>query len=478
MTMKYNNKSTIPMWCTKRTLCLRFYSTIYMITLTLFFQACDEFVAVDVAKNQLIAHGVFEEKATANAAMTDIYSKIRDFGMLTGTQAGLTHTLGLYTDELVFYGSAQNGNTAFYTNTLVASSVEIKNIWNLSYNQIYAANSVIAGVDGAVKLPQSDKDELKGEALFVRAMLHFYLTNIYGGIPYITTTDYEQNRKVSRNTVSDVYDLAKADLNAAIALLPNSYIGAGRTRPNKYAAYALLARVCLYAGVWEESSNAASAVLNNTVLYPFETDLNKIFLKESTSTIWQLSPKSTTGNTNEAATFIFTSTPPALSAMNKDLVLAFEAGDQRAVKWVKTITNGGTRWYHPFKYKKKTNTGTVENSIIFRLGELYLIRAEARARAGELIGAKQDLNVIRTTAGLANTTALTQQELLIAILQERRVELFTEFGHRFFDLKRFNQINEVLSASKSGWDANDVLFPIPETEIDLNGNLAPQNPGY
>jgi hypothetical protein len=109
---------------------------------------------------------------------------------------------------------------------------------------------------------------------------------------------------------------------------------------------------------------------------------------------------------------------------------------------------------------------------------MYLIRAEARAHSGDLIGAKEDLNTIRHTAGLADTSADTQDEILDAILQERRLELFTEFGHRFFDLKRFNRIQSVLSAAKPGWDAHDDLFPIPEAELSLNPKLLPQNPGY
>ena len=63
-------------------------------------------------------------------------------------------------------------------------------------------------------------------------------------------------------------------------------------------------------------------------------------------------------------------------------------------------------------------------------------------------------------------------------MHERRVELFTEGGHRWLDLKRTNQADNVLSQIKSSWDVTDVLFPIPEDEIENNANLLPQNPGY
>ena len=90
----------------------------------------------------------------------------------------------------------------------------------------------------------------------------------------------------------------------------------------------------------------------------------------------------------------------------------------------------------------------------------------------------EDLNVIRNRAGLGNTTALTQSALIVAVLEERQRELFTELGHRFFDLKRTNTLSNVLSPTKPGWDANDTLLPLPDAELLLNPNLKPQNPGY
>lgn len=161
------------------------------------------------------------------------------------------------------------------------------------------------------------------------------------------------------------------------------------------------------------------------------------------------------------------------------MVNAFEPGDQRKIHWIGSVTKGTTTWYFPNKYKQRTTTtSSLEYSIVFRLAEQYLIRAEARAQQGDLIGAKEDLNKIRNTAGLAGTTALSQQDILKALLQERRVELFTEYGHRFFDLKRANMLDEALSPVKAGWNTTDRLLPLPESELTLNPNLNPQNPGY
>jgi hypothetical protein len=234
----------------------------------------------------------------------------------------------------------------------------------------------------------------------------------------------------------------------------------------------------LYHQDWAEAADAASAVLNNPN-YSWETDLDKVFLKESATTIWQFKPKIDGTNTDEGGTYIFVTGPPPSVALSAAFVTSFEQGDQRKVHWTKTVTDGSTTWCHAYKYKQNTNTGTaLEYSVILRLAEQYLIRAEARAKQGDLIGAKEDLNRIRNTAGLGDTPAQTDEDILKAILQERKAELFTEYGHRFFDLKRTGFINETLSVSKPGWDANDMLWPVPETELLANPKLAPQNPGY
>ena len=98
-----------------------------------------------------------------------------------------------------------------------------------------------------------------------------------------------------------------------------------------------------------------------------------------------------------------------------------------------------------------------------------------------MTAAAADLNVIRQRAGLTNTTATGQQAILNAILHERQVEFFTEWGHRWFDLKRTGNVNAVMSVvtpQKGGiWNANWALYPIPISEITLNPNLK-QNPGY
>lgn len=453
------------------------FNLILCLMLLLPLASCDDFVAVDLPSGQLTAPAVFEEVSTARAAMADVYAKLRDSGLITGNASGLSVLMGVYGDELDYYGDAAAAPQHFYQNSLSATDGVIAGLWNNSYNEIYAVNAIIEGVAASSKLSQADKNKLTGEALFVRGLVHFYLANLYGDIPYIKTTDYQQNSQVGRLLVAQVYDQVIADLLLAQSLLPEE-ADYERVLPNKAAATALLARVYLYRGNWAEAANEASAVLNSGV-FLVPTDLDTVFLKDSPETIWQFKPSADGINTYEGQSFIFTAGPPPLVGLRAELRSAFEPGDMRRSHWVGSIGAGSTAWYFARKYKQQTNTGSSEEySVVLRAAELYLIRAEARARQGELTAAKDDLNFIRNRAGLAQTTSLTQDELLQAVLQERRVELFTEHGHRFFDLKRFGQLDAILGTVKAGWNTSDVLLPLPESELLLNPNLKPQNAGY
>ena len=448
----------------------------FLIAVCLMLAGCDSYVEVDLPASQLTAKTVFEDAGTANVAMAGLYTKMRDGGLLTGNSNGVSCNLGLYADEFDYYYQYSVSN--FYTNSLFPGDLGINDIWNKSYNQIYSANAVLEGLQNSTAIAEADKKQLQGEALFIRALIHFYLLNLYGDIPYITTTDYLLNSKVSRMSGDKVYDLIVTDLNKAIELLSEDYVSPERILPNRSTANALLARVYLYMRLYPEASNAASAVINNP-LYGWETDLDKIFLKESNTTIWQFMPNTSDSNTVEGSLYIFTSGPPPIVGLKPDFVNAFEQGDERKSHWTTEVTDGVSTWYHASKYKQASTTpSSVEYSVVFRLAEQYLIRAEARAYQGDLIGAKEDLNMIRITAGLTNTAAVTADEIIKDILNQRRFELFTEFGQRFFDLKRTGKLDDTLSASKSGWNSTDSLWPLPALELSSNPNLNPQNTGY
>lgn len=449
------------------------------LVIILLLTACDSFVEVDLPKSQLTNTSVFDNNETATAALINIYATMRDTGILTGSSTGISNTLGNYTDEITAFGNPANPGMSFYNNAVQPGSSVTSGYWNSTYNQIYAVNSLIEGVKNSKSLSLEDKNELLGEALFIRGLLHFYMVNLFGDVPYIKTTDYYKNSNVGKTSVSAVYESIITDLHDAILLLNDAYSSTDRVRPNKVVCKALLARVYLFHNDFAEAANEASAVLNQTDLFSLQVDLSKVFLISSKETIWQLQSAATGQNTKEAATFIFAAGPPTSTALNPALINSFPMGDLRKTNWIRSISKGMQTWYHAFKYKEQNVTPvSKEYSIVFRLAEQLLIRSEARAQQGDLIGAKEDLDKVRNRAGLSETTAESKQEILIAILQERKCEFFTENGHRFFDLKRFKALDQYLTNVKPGWNTTDSLFPIPQNELSTNPNLKPQNPGY
>lgn len=453
-------------------------SVLQLVVISALMISCDSFVEVDLPESQLTKTTVFQDFTTADAAMADVYAKVRDRGVLTGTQNGISNYLGNYADELTYYGSPNNSNLDFYTNTVLPSNSAITLFWNNSYNQIYGVNAILEGVTASA-LTIQQKAQLEGEALFVRGLLHFYLLQLFGDIPYIQTTDYRANSTISRMPENLVYASIITDLKAASALLLPSYSVSNteRVRPNSLAVKALLARVYLYKGDWDNANKMATDVIDNNSPYIFETNPDKVFLKGSTETIWQFMPGAAGKNTDEGVVFILNSGPPQLVALTQSLVNSFAANDLRKSRWIGSVSNASGTWHYAAKYKEARFTAASrEYSIVLRLTEQYLIRAEARAQLEDLIGAKKDLNKIRMRAALTDILSDSKEEILEVIQQERRKELFTEFGHRFFDLKRTQKLDAVLSV-KPGWNTNDRLLPIPESEFSVNPNLGSQNPG-
>lgn len=437
---------------------------------------CTDFVEVDPPRNILVSETVFNDPSTVESAMADLYFNMRETGMVSGN-VGLTTRMALYSDELDYYGS-DSELLEFYQNRVLPPNTEVLGWWSEAYTVIYGANAILSGLEEA-PFDVDEKNRFRGQALFVRAFIHSLLVSVFGDVPYVTTTDYRVNNEVSRISQDLVYENIIADLVDAVDLMDNMAIANGeRTFVDRYVAKALLARMYLLTEQWELSEVEATDLI---ATFGLEEDLGNVFLKESGETIWQLKHGELPGNTQEANQLIIPFVPGQTFAMTEGLLSAFEAGDLRRMAWVDSISDAENTitLYYPYKYKARFDvTESLEYAIQFRLAEQYLIRSEARVHLGDFAGALDDLNAIRSRAGLPNSTVSTETGLLTAILAERRIELFTEQGHRWFDLKRTGRATEILGASKPNWEETDVLLPIPESELETNPNLLPQNQGY
>lgn len=446
---------------------------------------CRKFLDVGSPVTETSSKEIFANDNSATAAMLGVYG---EFMKTANLSIGASMFLGQSADELRSYAVAPYSN--YYTNNL--SAIDNNDFWTVYYTSIYRCNAVLEGVGKSATLSTAVREQLNGEALFMRAFLHFYLVNLFGEVPYIATTNYQQNNLSPREPKQMVYQKIIADLEQARTLLSDGFPDATgkpsleRVRPNKAAAEAMLARVYLYNGEWEKAENLANGVLSKSLVYQLLPDLNEVFKKNSKEAIWQMMPSdAVNSNGFEAYTYILTAPPGGLGrftfALSDQLNNTFESGDKRKTNW----TGSYLTFRYPFKYKVNAlSQATTEYSMVIRLAEIYLIRAEARARLEKLSQAISDLDLIRTRAALtkiADTNpSISQQNLLEIIWHERQVELFSEWGHRWLDLKRTGMADKVLGPIKGqNWQSTDQLFPIPKVQIDYSpAYIGAQNPGY
>ena len=441
--------------------------------------SCKKAIDVGNPKTEISSDAAFANIGGATSAMLGIYASLEGY-----RDVNTTTLPGLSADELTSYSTPLS---RYYTNSL-SSSVN-DDFWSKYYNCIYQANSLIIKVNASKGIGDADKRKLIAEATFLRAFFHFYLINYFGDIPYITGIDYHENSVVKRMSAKNViYPLIIKDLLYAQANLPEDYPSADRVRANKAVASAMLARVYLYYGDVVKAEKEATAVIENPN-YSLETDINLVFLRESQESILQLSPNvNTLPNAVEGVTYILDDLPAntrAKVSISDFLYNSFEPDDLRKTDWIGTFSNDGVKEFHyAFKYKSDGTVPGVEYSVVLRLAEQYLIRAEAKAEQNRVDEAVDDLAVIRERAGLRPLAhAMSKAECLAAIQQERRVELFVEWGHRWLDLKRTGNVDKVMPAvcqAKGGvWNTDWQLYPIPKVQLNADPNMTGnQNHGY
>lgn len=465
--------------------------------------SCNKLVEIPQPKNTVTTVKVFTTDAQAQSVMagvlTQMINGVNSTGSKTFSNGLITLLAGLSADE--FDSQTTTSSTSYYqfnSNNLDANNGFMGEIWNTTYQAIYGANAILEGIEASESpsLRQKARTELTAEARFIRAFSYFYLLNLFGDVPLVMTTDFNKTKNLPRATVASVYQQIIKDLNDAANGLPADYSAGGgeRIRANKWVAKALLARVYLFTGEHNKALTEANEVIAQTGLYQLE-ELDKVFLKNSSESIWQLQQNTAVepGTSTPEGDFIL---PNPLHSgahsvtLSRSLLKTFELGDLRRSLWVDSAdyTNLGitTRTIFPFKYKSGRYNRVLggistEYYMVLRLAEQYLIRAEVNALNGQTGAALADLNILRSRAGLGELPAsLSKEEVLAAVAKERRKELFAEWGHRWFDLKRTGKAEEILSVMpvKQPWRGNyQLLYPLPKSEI-LRDPFLVQNPNY
>jgi starch-binding outer membrane protein, SusD/RagB family len=431
----------------------------------------DQVTIVDTTSSETAVRGMYRAMAGGFTAAG---------GTGTGSYyGGLYETFGyLGGDDIVWTGS-QSVIQQFISHQIVADNDNLESVWTGIYQTINQANQVIAKVPLVVDptFATGQQSQLTGEGYFIRALCYFDLARAWGGVPITLTptpssASAEQKGSILRSTLAQTYAQVLSDLNAAdsLMLMPTTQ---NPVRANKETAWALKARYYLYQQNWAEAESYATQVLADTKNYQLLTPFNSWFQPASTvatrESVLELSYNPTYLNGSRTDW-----QPPATGGTRQ-----WAPGDS-IVTLLNDPTIGGGR----SAFVAQTNTGlwygnlfyrspATDPSYIIRIAEVYLIRAEARAQQGEFSGALSDLDAVRTRAGLANSTAVTQGDILLAIENENRAEFALE-PHRWFDLVRTGRAQAVLGIT----DPNMLLFPIPSQEITLSNGVLAQNPGY
>lgn len=387
------------------------------------------------------------------------------------------------------------GQAADFDNFNVKSSnSNLNTFWHNAYLAIQRSNIVLNRIDG-ITMDEQKKNTRKGEVKFLRALAYFYLVQIWGDVPLVLTetTDPMSFLGQTRTPVDEVYNQIFIDLEEAAASLPETVSNTDDGRVTSGAAKALLARVHLVKKDYPKVLDYTNQVINSNT-YALEDNYEDIFQYafKSKEVIFKIVFKS--GTNSEGFPFSNVNHDYNNTA-SRDFMETFKNDPRRDMNVAPT----DIETYYSKKIHN-TNVNAVDNTIdikivILRYADVLLMKAEALNETQyPSTEALTLLNEVRTRVdGIAPYTASdynSKDEFLDLILNERRIELAFE-NLRWFDLLRTGKALEVMSAKSSGGNnldaasalpytiqQKDLLFPVPQTQIDASGGGISQNPGY
>jgi starch-binding outer membrane protein, SusD/RagB family len=381
----------------------------------------------------------------------------------------------MYADVLDFSGTFPTDREV-WQNRLRAENVGVQAIWAAFYQVVNRANNVIASLPNvADEVTPATLDRWHGEALFTRSLAYYNLVQFFGGVPVVTQPlwSLETDFQPARSTRDQVLTRIRTDLEEAMGRLPATT--GGPYRATSWAAMALLAKTHLEIAKLEDTQQCLLArdLLNDVIgAGPFRLvdDFGDVFFRKGNEEM-VFAVNYTINDSNPLAFWFFSDDVGGRLGFMPSLV--YEAALWESPARVQaSISYDG--WGDPYGIKYfRIATGDDDVPVI-RLADLHLLRAEANVcLAADPLTVRADIDAVRARAGddPLPLTVITRDDLIDALLWERLVELGME-GHRFFDLRRMGVARERL-----GLEEYQLLFPIPQREMDTNSNLV-QNPGY
>lgn len=431
----------------------------YLILSLVALSSCHKFLDVQptsaVSDDQTIT-----DKASAENAVRGSYRSLS----ATGYYGATFQFDALLSGNALTYTQSGASQLQFIYHTLTADNNDLKTVWAAIYKVVNQANFIIAKVPDIkdATLTQAYRNQLLGEGYFIRALAYFDLARTFGGVQLFLEPTYKVSDKLGkiRSSQADTYAQVLSDLNAAEPLLPATTV---RDRATQKTVWALRARVELYLQQWAKAETDAGKLIADSSNYKLVTPYNTFFTKTNTTeSVFELSysiayPNPMFSNWKSGGNYV-----PNDSV--RQLLTDPAVGGGRSA----LINTSGAKVLGVL-YPQSNGTDPV---YVIRIAELWLIRAEARAQQNHLSDALSDLNAVRARAGVGVSAAVSQEEVLDAVENERRVEFALE-PHRWFDLVRTGRAAAVLNVT----DARRYFFPIPAPERAADPSLD-QNPGY
>lgn len=446
--------------------------------------------------SDLAEENFFQTGADAEAALVAAYDALQSEYYIFDR-----FTNGDVISDNCYAGGDNPNNFQLDEFTVTPTNINVERDWGYLYEAISRANAVLDNVEdiNSPDFPEERKRQVLGEAAFLRAYHYFQLVNLFGEVPLVTAKVSSTDPEVvfqPKATVPAIYEAIVADLLFAEERLPLIY-DRQRQRATKGAAQAMLAKAYAHqpAPDWASVKTYAEAVIGSGT-YQLLPDYDRLWQSNNENTLESILEVQFIGGTNEANWGPQLWLPSSLTndswrkfnTPSNDLLNAFTAENDVVRRQSSILMEGGLAWQDPdypsgvipFPFKQRVASGwsSPNNYILLRLADIILLLAEAENELGNAGAAATALNQIRARVNLPATTASSQQQLRVAIQNERRLELAFE-GHRWFDLKRTGTAIETMNALGRNYDvqAFELLWPVPQSELDRNPNLT-QNQGY
>src|SRR5690606_10129548 len=445
------------------------FNIFYIFLFVFITTGCESFLDVEPVNDVSDENTIYDE-ASANTALRGTYRQLA--------------SSGYYGENFVTLAYYPSGDIKCLTTGVIlnlvnwdfrADNANLNSFWNAAYNTINRANHVIQKTPlvADANFTDAERNTIIGEATFIRALAYFDLTRTFGGVQiYLEPTEDLNGRpSISRSSLEDTYKQVLNDLEEAEKLLSENV---NRIRATKQTVWALRSRLHLYQEKWDLAELYATKLLERTttyeLVYPFtdwfannvtgsqESIFELQYSAQNPSTIRSQMQHPTYGGTYRYApndNFVNLLNDPAKGGSRKSLIGS-------------VTQNNTTLWFGNLYYRLQAT----DPAYIFRIAEMYLIRAEARAQQNHLKEALDDLNAIRHRADLSNFSSTDKQVILDAIDQERRYEFAFE-AHRYFDLTRTGRYITLIPLLDPTIQVAtyENFFPIPVAQLDLDKSL-------